>query len=85
MTTNLIGDLKTPRGLGFGFGFETTDKYGVSGMESVGSFGWGGAYGTYYRVDPVERLTTVLMYQMMPNQTDLTEKFRASLYQAIVE
>ncbi len=58
MTTNQIGDLKSPRGLGFGYGFETHDKYGVSGMESVGSWGWGGAYGTYYRVDPAERLTT---------------------------
>ena len=32
MTTNQIGDLKSPRGLGFGYGFETHDKYGVSGM-----------------------------------------------------
>src|SRR5262245_66696282 len=36
----------------FGYGFETHDRYGASGMESVGSWGWGGAYGTYYRVDP---------------------------------
>ena len=32
MTTNQIGEnLKTPRGLGFGYGFETTDKFGVGG------------------------------------------------------
>jgi CubicO group peptidase (beta-lactamase class C family) len=85
MTTNQIGDLKNPRGLGFGFGFETHDKYGVSGMESVGSWGWGGAYGTYYRVDPAERLTTVLMVQMMPNTTDLNDKFKASVYQALLD
>jgi len=85
MTTNQIGDgLKTPRGLGFGYGFETSDKYGVAGMESVGSWGWGGAYGTYYRVDPVERLVTVLMYQMIPNNTDVTDKFKASIYQALL-
>jgi CubicO group peptidase (beta-lactamase class C family) len=84
MTTNQIGDLKSPRGLGFGFGFETHDKYGISGMESVGSWGWGGAYGTYYRVDPAERLTTVLMIQMIPNSTDLTDKFKASIYQALL-
>jgi CubicO group peptidase (beta-lactamase class C family) len=37
MTTNQIGeDLKTPRGLGFGYGFETADRFGVAGMESVG-------------------------------------------------
>jgi len=85
MTTNQIGDLKNPRGLGFGYGFETHDKYGVSGMESVGSWGWGGAYGTYYRVDPAERLTTVLMVQMIPNNTDLTDKFKASIYQALLD
>ncbi|HTU66434.1 MAG TPA: serine hydrolase domain-containing protein [Steroidobacteraceae bacterium] len=86
MTTNQIGEnLKTPRGLGFGYGFETHDKYGVSGMESVGSFGWGGAYGTYYRVDPAERLVTVLMYQMIPNNTDINDKFRASIYQALLD
>jgi CubicO group peptidase (beta-lactamase class C family) len=85
MTTNQIGEnLKTPRGLGFGFGFETTDRYGVAGMESVGSWGWGGAYGTYYRVDPVEHLVTVLMVQMIPNDTDLTDKFKASIYQALL-
>ena len=84
MTTNLVGDLKTPRGLGFGFGFESTDAYGVSGMESVGSFGWGGAYGTYYKVDPAERLVTVMMIQMVPNNTDFTDKFKASIYQALL-
>ncbi len=86
MTTNQIGEnLKTPRGLGFGYGFETTDKYGVAGMESVGSWGWGGAYGTYYRVDPAERLVTVMMIQMIPNSTDLTDKFKASIYQALLD
>jgi CubicO group peptidase (beta-lactamase class C family) len=86
MTTNQIGEgLKTPRGLGFGYGFETHDKYGISGMESVGSFGWGGAYGTYYRVDPAERLVTVLMVQLLPNSTDLTDKFKASIYQALLD
>jgi CubicO group peptidase (beta-lactamase class C family) len=85
MTTNQVGDLKKPKGLGFGFGFETTDAYGVSGMESVGSWGWGGAYGTYYKVDPAERLTTVLMIQMIPNNTDIKDKFTASVYQALID
>jgi CubicO group peptidase (beta-lactamase class C family) len=86
MTTNQIGEnLKTPRGLGFGYGFETADKFGVAGMESVGSFGWGGAYGTYYRVDPAERLVTVMMIQLLPNSTDFTDKFKASIYQALID
>ncbi len=85
MTTNQIGDLKSPRGLGFGYGFETHDKYGVSGMSSVGSWGWGGAYGTWYRVDPVERLTIVLMLQMIPNDTDIRDKFDAAIFQALLQ
>lgn len=86
MTTSQIGEnLKTPRGLGFGYGFETTVKYGVAGMESVGSYGWGGAYGTQYRVDPAERLVMVLMIQLLPNSTDFTDKFKASIYQALID
>ena len=52
MTTNQIGTLKPTPGLGFGLGFETTDRYGANGLSSVGTFGWGGAYGSTYRVDP---------------------------------
>jgi CubicO group peptidase (beta-lactamase class C family) len=85
MTTNQVGDIKDPRGLGFGFGFETRDKYGVNTLASVGSWGWGGAYGTWYLVDPVERLTIVLMLQMVPNNTDVREKFDAVLFQALVD
>ena len=53
-------------------------------MESVGSYGWGGAYGTQYRVDPAERLVMVLMIQLLPNSTDFTDKFKASIYQALL-
>jgi CubicO group peptidase (beta-lactamase class C family) len=85
MTTNQVGDIKDPRGLGFGFGFETRDKYGVNTLASVGSWGWGGAYGTWYLVDPEERLTIVLMLQMIPNNTDVREKFDAVLFQALLK
>jgi CubicO group peptidase (beta-lactamase class C family) len=54
-------------------------------MESVGSWGWGGAYGTYYRVDPEERLTTVFMIQLLPNTTDFRDKFTAAVYQALLQ
>src|SRR5205809_3428873 len=60
MTTNQVGTLHSAGGLGFGLGFETTDRYGANGMDSVGSFGWGGAYGSVYRVDPKARLVSVL-------------------------
>ena len=85
MTTNQSGTLHSTAGLGFGFGFETTDRYGAGGMQSVGSFGWGGAYGTSYRVDPPERLVMVFMIQLMPNTTDTAEKFSTLVYQALDE
>lgn len=84
MTTNQVGALRGVNANGFGYGFETHDRYGP-GMESVGSWGWGGAYGTYYRVDPEERLTTVLMIQLLPNSTDIRDKFTAAVYQALVD
>jgi len=66
MTTNQVGGLYRTPGLGFGLGFETTDQYGANGLASVGTFGWGGAYGTTYKVDPEARLVLVLLIQLLP-------------------
>ncbi len=85
MTTNQVGTLHSTNGLGFGFGFETTDRYGANGMDAVGAFGWGGAYGTMYRVDPQAQLVIVLMIQMLPNATDVGQKFPTLVYQAFTD
>ncbi len=85
MTTNQSGTLHSSTGLGFGFGFQTVDRYGASGMAAVGAFGWGGAYGTTYQVDPKSRMVVLLMLQMMPNGTDVQPKFMTSVYQALIE
>ncbi|MGH8639079.1 MAG: serine hydrolase domain-containing protein, partial [Burkholderiales bacterium] len=83
MTTNQIGTLKPTPGLGFGLGFETVDSYGASSLSSVGSYRWGGAYGTDYRVDPEARLVIVFMMQLIPNRTDIGQKFPTLVYQAL--
>jgi CubicO group peptidase (beta-lactamase class C family) len=85
MTTNQSGTLHSTTGLGFGLGFETTDRYGANGMDSVGSFGWAGAYGTIYRVDPEARLVIVLMIQLMPSTLDIRATFPTAVYQALVD
>lgn len=85
MTTNQVGTLRSANGLGFGLGFETTDRYGAAGMESVGSFGWAGAYGSFYRVDPQARLTIVVMLQQLPNRSDIRERFPNLVYQALLD
>jgi CubicO group peptidase (beta-lactamase class C family) len=83
MSTNQVGTLHSATGLGFGLGFETVDRFGANTMSSVGAFGWGGAYGSIYRVDPEARLVMVLMIQLMPNSTDIREVFPTLVYQAL--
>ncbi len=85
MTTNQSGTLHSTTGLGFGLGFETTDVYGANGLDGVGAYGWGGAYGSVYRVDPQLGLTLVFMIQLMPNRTDIREKFNTLVYQSLIE
>ena len=85
MSTNQVGALHSPNGLGFGLGFEVTDRYGANGMDSVGAFGWGGAYGSSYRVDPKTGMVMLLMIQMLPNTTGIAERFNALVYQALSE
>ncbi len=84
MTTNQVGTLHSTTGLGFGFGFETVDRFGAKGMAGLGAFGWGGAYGSTYEVDRIGRLVLVLMIQLMPNRTDIQQKFSNCVYQAMV-
>ncbi|MDB4893401.1 MAG: beta-lactamase [Gemmatimonadetes bacterium] len=83
MTTNQIGSLY-PAGQGFGLGFSTVEKLGADGLASVGTFGWGGAYGSNYKVDPAERLIIVFMINQLPNRTDIASKFPTLVYQALV-
>lgn len=83
MTTNHVGTLYGNRGLGFGLGFEIVESFGAGGMSSQGTFSWGGAYGSNYRVDPKERLVVVFMVQQLPNRTDLPAKFPTLVYQAL--
>jgi CubicO group peptidase (beta-lactamase class C family) len=84
MTTNQIHDLHPKDDLGFGYGFEVVEHYGAAGLESPGTWGWGGAYGTNYRVDPTSGLVVVLMIQLMPNNTDFREKFANIVYQSLL-
>jgi CubicO group peptidase (beta-lactamase class C family) len=85
MTNNQSGTLHSTTGLGFGYGFQTVDRYGAKGLAGVGAFGWSGAYGTTYEVDPQSRMVIVFMEQLMPNSTDIQAKFLTSVYQAIVD
>lgn len=87
MTVNAAGTLHSggmPGGLGYSIAFETTEAFGGNGFSHAGAFGWGSAYGAVYRVDPVDKLTMIFEMQLMPNSTDLREKFPNLVYQALV-
>ncbi len=83
MTSNQVGTLHSQTGLGYGLGFETTDRFGANGLDPAGAYGWGGAYSSAYRVDPDAHLVICFMVQMLPNTTDLGRKFPTLVYQAL--
>ena len=86
MTSNQTGTLFSPSGEGFGLGFRTLERAGAEGrVESVGTYGWGGAYGSQYEADPRERLVLVFMIQQLPNRSTIAAKFPMLVYQALVE
>ena len=85
MTHNQSGRLFDSTGAnGFGYGFGIAERYGANGMGSVGTFGWGGAYGSAYDVDPVEHLVIVFMINQLPNRSEIAAKFPTLVYQALV-
>ncbi len=89
MASNHVGDLYGPaadraEGLGFGLTVEVVlDPVLANTRRGKGSFSWGGAFGTYFWVDPYNDLTAVMMIQT-PNG-DLRKDFVNAVIQAIVE
>jgi CubicO group peptidase (beta-lactamase class C family) len=86
MTTDQAGPLfGAGGGEAFGLGFRVLMQPGAGGrVESVGTYGWGGAYGSQYLVDPQERLVLVYMVNQLPNTSTLAAKFPMLVYQALV-
>ncbi len=91
MTANQIGELPlwhdTYRNYGFGLGFRVRREVGGSQtLGSVGEYGWGGAYGTYFWIDPKEKMVGVLMIQLMPYaHLNIRPEFQNAVTQAIVD
>jgi CubicO group peptidase (beta-lactamase class C family) len=87
MTASHTGKIEFRPGQGFGLGFSVLENLGARGTPgSVGEYGWGGAYGSTYWVDPQEDLVVVYMKQLIPgNNIDDQNKLRTLIYQAIVK
>jgi CubicO group peptidase (beta-lactamase class C family) len=79
------GDLLPP-GHGFGLGFAVRRERGMAPVPgSAGTFYWGGMAGTTFWVDPVERLTAVLMIQAPGQREHYRMLFRDMVYAAVVD
>jgi CubicO group peptidase (beta-lactamase class C family) len=52
---------------------------------SAGSFGWDGAYGTHFWVDPKEKLVGIMMIQTDNPDRQVDRDLESAVMQAIVE
>jgi len=73
-------------GYGFGLGFGTRKEVGASEWPgSIGDFYWGGYAGTYFWIDPKEKLVPVYMMQEVARRNHYRYLLRNAVYQAIMQ
>jgi CubicO group peptidase (beta-lactamase class C family) len=77
----------TLHGCGFGLGFRVLVNVARAGrLGTEGEFGWGGAASTSFFVDPKERLTGLLLTQLLPSRYyPIRDEFKVLVYQALVD
>lgn len=91
MTTNQIGEhtlwQDAYKGYKFGLGFRVRQTVGQSAtLGSAGEYGWGGAHGTYFFIDPKEQVIGILMIQLNPySHINLRPEFQNAVTQAIID
>lgn len=70
----------------FGLGFAVRTDAGIApAAGSVGDYAWGGAGGTYFWVDPKEKMFVVFMMQSPSKRAQFRPLLRNMIYAAIVE
>ena len=91
MTANHIGRIPmwndTLTGYRFGLGFRVREHTGEAALlGSDGSYGWGGAYGAFFWIDPKEQMIGIMMIQLMPYaHLNIRLEFQNAATQAIVD
>jgi CubicO group peptidase (beta-lactamase class C family) len=84
----MAGQLGRPPGMGFGLTVEVlVDPVRAGSFRSKGSFGWDGAFGTHFWVDPREQLVGVFLVQAQagPVVAGIQRDFETAIMQAIVD
>jgi CubicO group peptidase (beta-lactamase class C family) len=89
MSANHTGDMvngqfgRPARGMGFGLGVQVVEDPVAADLRvGRGSWGWAGAYGTNFHIDPEDRMVTVIMMQTSVGA--LQRDFENAVAQAIV-
>jgi CubicO group peptidase (beta-lactamase class C family) len=93
MSSNQVGDmmpgqLGRPPGMGFGLTVEVlVDSVRAGSFRSNGSFGWDGAFGTHFWVDPKAQLVGVFLVQAQagPVVAGIQRDFETAVMQAVVD
>jgi CubicO group peptidase (beta-lactamase class C family) len=90
MTANHTGEVPiwlTGPGYGFGLGYSVVKDIGQTALPaSVGTYSWGGAFCTYFWVDPRERMIGILLTQVRPyDHLNIRQEFQVLACQAIVD
>ena len=75
-----------PPGRAFGLGVQVVSNAVAAGYRvSDGSFGWDGAFGTHFWVDPRDQIVGILMVQTSNPNRQADRDFENAIMQAIVE
>ena len=70
---------------GFGLGFEVVKEDGTK-FGSKGTFGWGGMFGTFFRVDPKQNMIMIYMTQSFETyKLKISDIFRAHVYESLIQ
>jgi CubicO group peptidase (beta-lactamase class C family) len=93
MSSNHVGEmfgglLGRPKGMGFGLTVEVViDPVRAGTFRSEGSFGWDGAFGTHFWVDPKKKLVAVILMQTPagPVARGIQGDFETAVMQAIID
>ena len=93
LPSNTINAMRLPdtlpgraKGRGFGLSVQViTDHIAANTPISNGSFGWDGAYGTHFWVDPKEKIVGLFMIQDSGPKLSMNLDFETAVMQALIE
>ncbi|HEY6346865.1 MAG TPA: serine hydrolase domain-containing protein [Bryobacteraceae bacterium] len=88
MSSVFVPDTLPGRAKGRGFGLSVqviTDQIAADTPISNGSFGWDGAYGTHFWVDPKEKIVGLFMIQASGPNRSMNPDFENAVMQALIE